>query len=236
MFAKKSSNKMKKLSLLAMLSFFSIASAQTEKGTFLINGTTNLNFVSNTLKAKSSNETYNILKTKTLDLSPGASYFVLDNFAIGLNLGIKRNVNDESKKLIHDLNFTFNNDLAYLVDSKSIETTFTAIPNATYFFSKGKIKPFVNAGLGYSRTQFEKNTLFENLQEKLFSIEKIKTKSNGLIWEASGGVLFLISPSIGFDVSLGYANYSYKNQGVKYISSAFGANAGINIFLPQKKK
>jgi outer membrane protein len=236
MFAKKLSNKMKKLSLLAILSFFSIASAQTEKGTFLINGATSLNFVSNTLKAKSDNLTSDISKIKTLDLSPGVSYFVLDNFAIGLEMGIKRNVNDESKRLIHDPNFNFNNDLAYLVDLKFIETTFTAIPNATYFFSKGKIKPFVSAGLGYSRTQFEKSTVYENIREELFLIEKIKTKSSGLIWEASGGVLFLISPSIGFDVSLGYANYSYKNQDVKYISSAFGASAGINIFLPQKKK
>lgn len=217
---------MKKLFLTASLAFFGIISAQTENGSFIISGQTNLGFISNTVKYKSNRQTTDGPKTNSFNFSPSAGYFILDNLALGLAFDYKSTTIKQQIEI-----FNPNTTGGYTIENtKETQTTLSIIPNATYFFSKGKTKPYLSAGAGLANTKNKSNYTSDiSSGDNFFSDSEIK--SNGFIWTANGGLIFLITQNIALDLGLGYTNYSYKDNGVKTNSRAFGANAGISVFL-----
>lgn len=212
---------MKKIFLALSLSFIGVISAQTEKGSFIISGKTGLDFTSNTVKYKSDGQTIDGPKTSSFNISPGIGYFVTNNLAIGLALDYKSTITKQQIE-IYDPNSTG----GYLTaKTKETLTTFSIIPNLNYFFSKGKTRPYLGTGIGLANTKYKNDYDSEN------TFSNSTSNNTGLVWTANGGLLFLITPNIGLDLGLGYANYSFKDNGVKTSSSAFGANAGISVFL-----
>lgn len=205
---------MKKIFLALSLSFIGVISAQTEKGSFIISGQTNLGFASTTVKYKNDGQTFDGPKTNTFNISPSVGYFVINNLALGVALDF----NSSTTKLKTGTVIESPDDQIFINGTKETQTTLSIIPNATYFFSEGKTRPFLSAGLGLGNNKYKSNV-------------NGSSSMNGLVWTANGGFIFLIAPSVSIDLGLGYANYSFKNDGVKINSGAFGANAGISVFL-----
>lgn len=217
---------MKKLFLSASLAFFGIVSAQTEKGSFFISGKTNLGFTSNTIKYKAQGQTFDGPKTNTFTISPNVGYFVIDNLALGVALDFK----SSTTKIKAGTEIESPDDPTFTNGTKETQTILSIIPNATYFFSEGKTRPYLNTGIGFANTKNKNNYIMYNSSgDILFS--NSETKSDGFVWTANGGLIFLITENIALDLGLGYTNYSYKNDGVKISSGAFGANAGVSVFL-----
>lgn len=119
---------MKKLLLVGAIALFGAVNAQTQKGTWMLSGKTELSFNSAKTKLEVQGNNFGETKTTTVSLSPAASYFVIDNLAVGLGLSYT------SQKI---------------EDQKS--NTFAILPQATYFFPvNGEVKPFIEAGIGYA--------------------------------------------------------------------------------------
>ncbi|MBD0726370.1 hypothetical protein B6A10_14415 [Flavobacterium sp. L1I52] len=206
---------MKKIFLALSLSFIGILSAQTEKGSFIISGQTNLGFISNTIKYKAQGQTIDGPKTNTFTISPGADYFIVDNFALGLSLDFK----STTTKIKQNTNINDPYDPIYTAgENKETQTTLSIIPNATYFFSEGKTRPFLNAGVGFGNNKYKSDS-------------NGTSSTNGVVWTANGGFIYLITPTVSIDFGLGYANYSFKNEGVTIKSGALGVQTGISVFL-----
>ena len=118
---------MKKLFLVSALALFGAMNAQTSKGTWMVSGKTELGFNSTETKVEFQGANVAESKTTSFTLNPAASYFVIDNLAIGLGLGFNSSKTDDDKS-----------------------NTFSVMPQATYFFTvDGNIKPYVEAGVGY---------------------------------------------------------------------------------------
>ena len=79
----------RKISLLAGALIISLGvNAQLEKGKILVGGSSNLRFSSNTWSTEVEGEDDSYHKSKTSEFSfvPQVGYFVMDGFAVGLNL------------------------------------------------------------------------------------------------------------------------------------------------------
>lgn len=119
---------MKKLFLAGALALFAAVNAQTQKGNWMISGKSEIAFNSTNSKAKFQGNEISETKTSTFSFTPAASYFVIDNLALGLGLNYSH---------------------TKIEDSKS--DTFAVIPQLTYFFPvAGEVKPFIEAGIGYA--------------------------------------------------------------------------------------
>lgn len=119
------------LTLLVSLTFS--VNAQTEKGKWLVSGSTNVGFNSVNTKYKADGFSVDGEKVNTFNISPSVGYFIIDNLSVGLGL----DYNNSSTK---DEN-----------DEKLSSSTFTVLPTATYFFTKNTtVKPYLGAGAGYA--------------------------------------------------------------------------------------
>ncbi|MFT3902965.1 MAG: OmpW family outer membrane protein [Niabella sp.] len=127
---------MKKITLLfAILTVGTFAAtAQTEKGRFVVSGQSNLNFSSVSSKVYyDKKKVGDYGKTTSFNFTPGVGYFVIDNLSVGLDVGLN-----------------FSRFKAEGEDADKSETV-SLIPSATYYFPlEGQVKPYVNAGAGYA--------------------------------------------------------------------------------------
>lgn len=216
---------MKKLFLTVSLAFFGIISAQTQKGSFIISGKTGLDFTSTTVKYKMDGQTTDGPKTNTFNISPSVGYFIVNNLAIGLAFDYKSTTTKQQIEI-----FDPNTTGGYTTENtKETQTILSIVPNTTYFFSKGKTRPYLGAGLGLANAKYKSNYTSDSSSGNQLSYSE--NNNSGFVWTANGGLLFLIAPTISIDLGLGYANYSFKDNGIKTNSSAFGATAGISVFL-----
>jgi len=119
------------LTLVVSLSF--AVNAQTEKGKWLVSGSTNVGFNSVSTKYKNNGMSVDGAKVNTFNVSPSVGYFVVDNLSIGL--GVDYNTSSTKDE----------------IGDKISSSTFTVMPMATYFFTKNTtIKPYLGAGAGYA--------------------------------------------------------------------------------------
>jgi len=214
---------MKKITLLIALISFGAISAQTEKGTFAISGKTGLGFTSTTVKYENAGQTEDGPKTSSFNISPSVGYFIIDNLEIGLELDYTTST---TKQKIVGSPATVGTPGYPSIDTKSTETTFAIMPTTTYFFSKEKARPYINAGMGFVDIKQKANSLSSS-----GAISSYENNNNGFIWGVGGGLAYFISKSISFDLGLGYAKYTYKEDGVKIKSGALNANIGISVFI-----
>lgn len=129
--------------------FAVIATAQTEKGNFLLGGTSSLNFASLSLKLENDNVSEDAGKTSAIEFTPGAGYFIADNLAVGVQFSVNSASQEED-------------------GDKYTETTTMLLPFARLYFGKSNVKPFVQAGIGpgwekwgYDDKETENLTLYE---------------------------------------------------------------------------
>jgi outer membrane protein len=207
---------MKKTILVAIALFaFGFANAQTEEGTWTIGGSTSLGFSSSSSKLKSGvgGDSFDGPKVTNFNIKPSVGYFVVENLQLGLALGY------DTKKVTSKSIFDSRT-------SKATQNQFSLIPQATYYFGKSNVKPFLNAGVGYgSLSGSDEATTSDGFITEEYS-------SSGLAWGINGGVSYFVGKSVSFDLSLGYQslNLSDKDNN-KTTTSSFVSNVGVSVYF-----
>lgn len=208
---------MKKLFLVGALALFGAVNAQTEKGSWVAGGSTTLGFNNVNTTYKYQNQSTDGPKVSSFTITPSIGYFVIDKLAVGLDLGYTSTTTKEDE--------VYNNST---YSYKHTISTFSVLPTATYYFkSDSKILPYLGAGIGYSTSKTKQTTSYSTS----FSTEETV---GGFAWKGKGGIVFLVSSSIGVDLGLSYmANYGKldSNNDVKVNTGTFGVNAGVSVFL-----
>jgi len=115
--------------LVIFMGLTTMATAQTEKGNFMIGASSSLDFTSLSLKLENDNASTDGGKITTFEFTPGVGYFVANNLAVGIQFSL----NSASEKEDGD---------------KYTETTTMLLPFARLYFGKGNVKPFVQAAFG----------------------------------------------------------------------------------------
>ncbi|WP_300670119.1 OmpW family outer membrane protein [Soonwooa sp.] len=205
---------MKKLLLFGALALFGAMNAQTEKGSWVIGGSTTLGFTTATSKYKYQGESADGPKVSSISVTPSVGYFVANNIAIGLDLGISSVTQKNEEDLYSEKNTT---------------TTIAVMPTASYYFkSASNIIPYLGVGVGYASSN-NKNTYTEN-----GNTNTDEGKVSGFAYKAKGGVVFLLNQNVGIDVGLSYMGTNGKldsNKDVKVNTGTFGVNAGVSVFF-----
>jgi outer membrane protein len=201
-----------------ILSFLSIAllisqeqiNAQTEKGNFLIGGSSSLGFTSYGIKWETDYGSGEQGKFRNLDLTAQSGYFVFNNFAAGLEIPFSYS------KEIEDNDYYVSSSIAF-------------IPFVCYYFCKGNLKPFLVAGIGPGWGK-----------EHYSSDNDLKIPTRMLACEIDGGLAVFLNEHISLDFGLGYTNISTKwtdedsNMNYKTTSSGMGFNIGFTCFFKKK--
>ena len=198
---------MKKFFLLGSFALFGLVNAQTEKGSWVIGGSTNLGLNTTSTTVKANGQTWDSPKTTSFNFSPSIGYFVANNWAVGMDLGFTTaTTKDGSDKLTN--------------------STVSILPTATYYFkSDSKIIPYLGAKVGYASTT-------SKLTSNNYTDE---VKVDGLSWGAKGGIMYMITPAFGADLGVAYNQFSNKdienNVEVKTNVNTFGFNVGFSFFF-----
>ncbi len=193
------------LILLISLNFY----GQTEKGHFLIAGSSNLSlsFISTDYSNSTSNQSQNS-KITNFTLSPVAGYFVSDDLALGL--------------LIYYSNTSYANKTSSVL----------AGPFMRYYFSKSdKFYPFLQASLDYGSNSYK----FTNYD--IYGTPAGIIEQSSAVWggEIDLGLSFLLSKQVSFDILAGYTylkeTIPFKDFESYQTTGAFGINLGVSVFL-----
>jgi outer membrane protein len=198
---------MKQIFITAALILAGILStySQTEKGKFMVNGALDLSFFSADTETKYNGKKVGSVDTKQFGFDTGASYFVADNFAVGLGLFIASQREEEESE-----EFTQN--------------SFLIGPTARYYFGTSNIKPFVNGSLMFGSMKEEESYIGRN--------EEVKYKSFG--WDLGAGAAFFLNDNIAIDLGLSYAFVNYENKDdsdLELEADGLGLKVGFSLFF-----
>lgn len=191
--------------------FYTTAFSQTQKGSFVLSGKTDLNFLfANTIMATDSIETGRA-KTNQFGLTAAAGYFIADDLSIGISGTFS-------------YNYIKNNISSY---SEMITWSATVMPQVNYYLPiEGKLRPSVGAGVGYlwlrerdSRVNVNSNTVYY---------------MRGVAYSAGAGLSYFITPNVAFDLNFQYSHSRlrdewYKNQIQK--QNGLAGTLGVSVFL-----
>ena len=202
---------MKKVLLFGAVALFGAMNAQLEKGSWIVSGKTGIDFNSSTSKYSAEGQSVDGPEVSSFTITPSAGYFVINNLAIGVDLGF------------NSTKTTFKNS-SLGMDYEDKSSTFTILPNATYYFpTASKVRPYLGAGIGYA-----------SLTSTDFFEERETTKG-GFLWGAKGGIVYLLNSNIGLDLGAGYNSLTVKqtvdNVEIKTIANTFGVSAGVSLFF-----
>lgn len=204
---------MKKLVLAGAFALFGAVTmnAQTTKGSWVIEGKTNLGFNSVSTKSKSGSSEENGPKVSTFNITPSVGYFVADNLAIGVDFGL---ISVTSKEEIS------------IFKKEEKQTQLNILPNVTYYFATASnFRPYLGVGVGYG-------SVTSKLTETIGSLtNEDKGTYGGFLWGVKGGAVYLLNSTVGLNLGLGFNQFTSKENDVKTTASTFGVNAGISVFL-----
>ncbi|MBW6537704.1 MAG: outer membrane beta-barrel protein [Mariniphaga sp.] len=202
---------MKSIVTLALLIvLFSTVTAQTEKGKFLLGGSSN--FTATFLKSQTETENYESdpVSASTIEFSPQFGYFVVNGLAIGLDVPIS---------------FSTEKD-----DGDKFKTsTWLVGPFVRSYLGGQNVKPFLQASIGFGKSKYDSNYEYIHYPDDI-------TKFDLFGYEAGGGISMFINQHVAFDVAVGYASVrsKFKNvykENAKTTVSGFGASFGLIVVL-----
>jgi len=191
----------KALLLLAFLAPSIALFAQTEKGTFVVSGATNLNFTSSNQKYLDDSYQVGESDISAYSFMPSMGYFVIDNLSIGINCSLS----EKSEK--------------YKGDPETKQSTLTLMPSAMYLLPiNGPIKPFLQVGFGYSSiTQKQYNTVNVSYEGNTFGL--------------GGGFSYFINKSVSVDLGVQYTYISVDDDVKTIRQKAIGGNVGFSFYF-----
>ena len=142
------------------------------------------------------------------------AYFVANNIAVGVDLGISSISQKEEGNNYSD---------------KTTTTTISVMPTGTYYFkSASNILPYLGVGVGYASSKVKNTYTFGN------ESDTDEDKVDGFAYKAKGGVVFLLNQSVGIDLGVSYMGINGKldsNNDVKVNTGTVGVNAGVSVFF-----
>jgi len=188
--------------MMALIVSSAMANAQIQKGKILIDASGSLDFSSLTSKWENEYNSGDGSNTTTLKFTPGAGYFIANNFALGIQLSMN-NMSDKEDR------------------EKYTETTTMLLPFALLYFGKGNVKPFIQAAFGPG---WQKSGYNEKHSEKLSGYEL----GGGLAVFLNQHVS--LDFSLGYaSASAKYKDTSNVNW--KTFTKGIGGNIGFSIIL-----
>lgn len=197
--------------ILVFTFFYSTAFSQTQKGSFVLSGKTDLNFLfANTIMATDSIETGRS-KTNQFGFTAAAGYFIADDLTIGISGTFS-------------YNYTKNNISSYC---EMITWSATVMPQVNYYLpAEGKLRPSVGAGVGYlwlrerdSRVSANSNTVYY---------------MSGVAYSAGAGLSYFITPHVAFDLNFQYSHSRLKDEWYKDLiqkQNGLAGTLGVSVFL-----
>ncbi len=184
--------------------------AQTQKGDFLFGAGTSLDF--SFLKTQVTTESYESdkVKSNSFEFTSRLGYFLVDNFVTGID-------------------FITSNATAKEDGDVYKSYTFAIGPFARYYFGQTKVKPFIDASFGFGKNNSEYDS--SNVH---YSDDKVKSKLSA--FDAGGGISFVLTPKVTFEVGISYGNATSKykthyNEDAKNKVTGVGSNVGFSIHL-----
>lgn len=191
--------------LLLVAMSLSLATAQTEKGRWTVGAQVgNLSYSS---RADS--------KTTTILLSPSAGYFVAKNVVIGASVPLFYSYSKSTPPVQSSFN-------PYELTSTLIGLS----PYVRVYFGDSKLRPFVNASVGYNK---QWNSIKLGTQAN-------KADDGYVSYGISAGAAYFINNNISLDAALAYSggdqlNISdFFNNGLTQ-SKSIGLSVGFRLFL-----
>ncbi|MFA8435536.1 MAG: outer membrane beta-barrel protein [Marinifilaceae bacterium] len=199
------------LLLVVTLSGFNLVAQTSFRGSMIISGNTNLNFITMENTRDSDFGEESLGKQNTFDFSPEIGWFVNDDLILGVGLPI---------------NITTNKDED---GDKTTVSSYILAPFAKHYFGKGNVRPFFQAILGYGITKYKEDT-------KYFDYDADSYEMNSFLYGLGGGFSFFLNQNIALDFSTGYNHITSKpkddnDSDYKMIKKGFQANVGFTIIF-----
>lgn len=176
------------------------AFAQTEAGKMMVGAGTSLSlFSGKPSMTVDGNKQTDTKATTNLKLAFDARYFVIDNLAVGAELGYDFSGRDGNS-----------------------EGTFIIAPAVSYFFlPNSNIRPFLSAQVGYAH--------LSSTSKGLMSDSKTTTSAGGLYYGVGGGVAYFVNPNVGLTLGLGYSSSSFSKDKVTTTLAGVASTLGLTF-------
>ncbi|MEC5158140.1 OmpW family outer membrane protein [Chryseobacterium sp. MP_3.2] len=196
---------MKKMFLVGAVALFATMNAQTEKGSWVVGGSTTLGFNSVSTKYSAGNNSESDPKISTFTITPSVGYFVIDKLAVGLDLGYTSiSTKDDNENV-------------------SVSTT-SVLPTATYYFkSASNLIPYLGAGIGYASQKTEYGS--EDLTLDGFAWKA----KGGLVYLINQNVG--VDLGLGYNQFVNTQDETEFSTEYKTTTSTLGVNVGFTLFL-----
>lgn len=208
--------KIKELNIVLLLLLLSSGGySQTEKGTFVLSGKTDLNFLfSNSTISRDSIAT-NKIKSSQFGFNLGFGYFVADNFIIALSGAYSYT---DTKFLPGTMAPRGN---------ENITTTLALIPQVSYYFPlAGKLRPSLSMGAGYLWLR-ERNSKVSGNDNLVYSLA-------GPSYNGAARVSYFITGSVAFDLGLQYTHNRLKDKAGRNETqkqNTVAGSFGVSVFF-----
>jgi outer membrane protein len=180
------------------------AFAQFEQGTMLVGGDFGLEFT--TQKAKGNGQTSTLGKSSEFSFNPDFGYFVIDNLAVGANLGLS-------------LTSYKSDGSAYKYTTNSL----TVGPFVRYYFP---VKIFLqgNLGIGTMKSKDDNNGDIDENKYSVFGTS------------LGAGYALMLNDNVAIEPLIGYQSISQKDKSTgapdgKYVDSGIFVRVGFQIYL-----
>jgi outer membrane protein len=166
--------------------------SQIQKGSFLLSGKTDLNFLFSNTETGTDSITTNETRSSQFGVTVAAGYFVVDNLSVIISGA-------------YSYAYNRTEPFGYNPGSETITTVLGVIPQLSYYFPlDGKLKPSLSIGVGY---------LF--LRERDSKV----TDNNNLVYSLKGpslngaaGLSYFITQSVALDLGIQYSHNRLKDK------------------------
>ncbi len=192
------------------------------KGTIFLSGQSSFRAGLNGIDDSTSNNS-------SYSISPTIGYFLIDNLVAGAGLsffGAKTNRRTEF--------FDATLDFMSIVDSESRSRGVLITPFVRYYFNTGKIKPYIDASIGYgnARGRLESITIVNGVGTTFDGTSKNSTTR----YSVTGGASIFLSKDVSIDTGVRYNKGDSKSESSSGNESESSFNAlnlvgGISIYL-----
>ena len=172
--------------------------AQITKGSILLGGDSKLDFS----LVNSMNGSNGIIgESVDIDFSPQIGFFVFNNFALGLSIPISY------------VSYKPDNTMVLSTESTSV----SLVPFFRYYMGKGKIKPYLQGGIGLG-----------NMKTTTSSLEVI---NEFILYDIEAGLGMFINEKVSLDFSFGYNYTAYRYDEFHTVNSSKKIAGGIGVIV-----
>lgn len=175
------------------LFLFAPAFSQTKKGTIILSGKTDLNFLFSKTTIFHDSTATNTLKDNQSGFEIGVGYFVADNFAVAIS-----GAYSYTYEKFEAVNYS-------PATTETITTTLAVIPQLIYYFPlEGKLKPSLSIGAGYTwlKERDSRTTVNNNM---VYSLA-------GPSFNGAAGVSYFITHSVALELGLQYSHNKLNDK------------------------